>query len=181
MTPAENLLIWVQLKHKGQLIKHTGEPYFNHLVAVAEMAKTATKFGYEIGLCHDILEDTPTRENEVLEALCDFGYANSEAREITARVVELTDVFTASAYPNLSKKIRKEREAARLVNISSAAQTVKYCDLIDNIQWVLQHDQKHAVLYLKKKKLLLSDMINGDKIIRQRALDIIDKGLAINK
>lgn len=51
-----DLLAFVGLHHYPQKRKYTGEPYIVHLVAVAEMAeKYGLEFGYEIGLCHDLL------------------------------------------------------------------------------------------------------------------------------
>jgi len=35
----------------------SGKPYITHLVFVSEMAGASVSFGYEIGLCHDLLED----------------------------------------------------------------------------------------------------------------------------
>lgn len=177
MSPAKQLLLWVKEKHTGQLIKRTNQPYIDHLLAVAKMASEAATSGYEIGLCHDLLEDTDTTVSELLDNLFSFGYADEEARHITICVVELTDIFTAGAYPEINKISRKERETARLLNISPDAQTVKYCDLIYNIGWVLQYDQKHAEEYLKKKQLLISGMSKGDTGLRQKALDLISNAL----
>jgi hypothetical protein len=64
------------------------------------------------------------------------------------------------------------------MTISPDAQTVKYCDLIYNIGWVLQYGQKHAEEYLKKKQLLVSGMSKGDTGLRQKALDLISNALA---
>ncbi|MBB6107717.1 hypothetical protein SAMN05421821_101367 [Mucilaginibacter lappiensis] len=177
MTPVELLTNWVKLKHTGQLIKRSGEPYFNHLLAVAEMAKSATPMGYEIGLCHDLLEDTGTDAEELLENLVHFGYEDMTASYITSRVVELTDVYTASTYPDLSKIERKEKEATRRATVSPGAQTIEYADLIYNIGWMLQYDQKHAEKYLKRKRALIGQMVTGDSGLRQRVLAVIDKAL----
>ncbi|GAC1313646.1 MAG: hypothetical protein NVSMB24_37160 [Mucilaginibacter sp.] len=177
MTPPELLTKWVAKKHDGQVIKSTAHPYCNHPVVVATLAKPAFALGYEIGLCHDLLEDTDTTKNELLDILLNFEYSDAEARIITTRVVELTDVFTAAAYPGLGKAARKELEAKRLQTISPEAQTVKYCDLVDNIDWVLKHDQKRAKQYLLKKQFLLADMALGDKELRQLALNLIQQGL----
>jgi (p)ppGpp synthase/HD superfamily hydrolase len=171
MKPIELLTGWVKGKYDGNLIRRSYEPYFNHLAAVAELASSALSMGYEIGLCHDLLEDTSTTRNELLEVLRGFGYTDSEAGHITSCVVELTDIFTAEAYPALSKKQRKEKEASRLNSISPDAQTVKYCDLIDNLKWVMQYDLRHASKYLSKKQLLLSAMTEGDRRIHQKALN----------
>lgn len=179
MTPEQQLKDWVALRHQGQVIRRTGAPYFDHLIAVAEMTKPVLALGYEIGLCHDVLEDTDTTAAELLTALIGFGYTDAEANLISSCVVELTDVFTAAAYPDLSKKARKELESARLLTISPAAQTVKYSDLIYNIDWVLKYDQKHAEAYLLKKQLLLAGLNKGDEALRQRALNEIHRGLIL--
>lgn len=64
-----NLFAFVTLKHFGQKRKYTNEPYVNRLRAVAEMADGKCKFGYEIGLCHDLLEDTDCTGAELSETL----------------------------------------------------------------------------------------------------------------
>ena len=152
MTPAEKLTDWVAARHKGQVKKYNGEPYFIHVLAVAQVAKPATMLGYEIGLCHDLLEDTPTTENELFETLLGFGYDDMEANYITIRVVELTDIFTAATYPGLSRAERKAKEASRLATISAGAQTVKYCDMLYNMDLVLRYDKPNADQYLKKRQ-----------------------------
>jgi (p)ppGpp synthase/HD superfamily hydrolase len=178
MNPREQLKDWVQLKHRGQLIKKTDEPYFNHLLRVAGMAgETPTPFAYEIGLCHDLLEDTETKVVELQTAMQGFGYLQSDTAYIVACVVELTDVYTKKAYPQLKKAKRKEKEANRLIKISPAAQTVKYADLIDNIAWILKYDRKKAVAYLDKKNLLLLRMDKGNDGLRKKAFGVINHAL----
>ena len=174
MKQAELLTEWVALKHHGQLIKKTTEPYFNHLTAVADMVKHVVHGGYEIGLCHDLLEDTNTNIDELSIVLRSFVYSPSAASWISNCVVELTDVYTRAAYPELKKSARKKREAARLITISPAAQSVKYADLIYNIQWMIRYDQKHAEKYLRKKKHLLEKLNQGDLLLHQQALDLIE-------
>lgn len=177
MTPVERLTEWVALKHEGQIIRRTDLPYFSHLTTVASLAGAVAELGYETGLCHDLLEDTDTTEAELLNTLLSFGYDNVRSHLISGCVVELTDVFTSVAYPDLAKSERKKRESARLATISGLAQTVKYGYLIDNINWVLKYDRKHAKKYLKKKKLLLENLTKGDHNLRQKAFDSIQSGL----
>lgn len=180
MSRADKLLGWVKQRHQGQLIKHTTEPYVNHLIEVAEIA-SVTPLGYEIGLCHDLFEETGTSKIELHSALTCFGYTDQEANLITGCTIELTDVFTKRNYPDLKKKARKAKEAARLVTISAAAQTVKYGDLIYNIAWMLKYDVKHAAKYLRKKQLLLVTMTNGDPDLYLKALRIADDALRFVK
>lgn len=181
MNPVTQLTAWVALKHQGQIIRRTTIPYFNHLTAVAEMAGPLEELGYETGLCHDLLEDTDTTSSELWNALLSFGYTEKQADKITSSVVELTDVFTAVAYPELSKKERKKKEADRLVSISATAQTVKYADLIYNIEWVLKFDQKHAGKYLKKKKLLMESLNRGDAGLQKQLAGAIHTGIVFIK
>lgn len=178
MTGSERLAIWVAEKHKNQLIRNTGLPYFDHLKKVALLAKSAAEYGYEIGLCHDLLEDTNTTSTELQEALTGFGYSLEIANFIVQNVIELTDVFTKAAYPKLSKKERKKLESKRLQTLSITAQTVKYADLIDNIAWTMKYDIKHAAKYLKKKFALLLALNRGNHQLRQQTMEMIKQGLS---
>ncbi len=173
MKSAERLAEWVEQKHRGQVKKYSGEPYFNHVLEVAELAKPIITLGYEIGLCHDLLEDTNTSEHELYQALLGFNYNPDEARHVTDCVVELTDVFTAVAYPFLSRERRKGREAARLLTISTDAQTVKYCDLLTNIPLVMRYDKNRAPEYLRKKEILVRKLYKGNSDLREKTLALI--------
>lgn len=177
MTASEKLAGWVAEKHDGQLIKRTKEPYFNHVLAVADMARQGTEYGYEIGLCHDLLEDTQTSQAELESTLLNFGYSASSAQQITSCVVQLTDVYTAKDFPELSKSARKNREFIRLGTITAEAQTVKYADLIYNLNWVLQYDEKHALKYLLKKQQLLTELKLGNPELREQAFTVIRQAL----
>jgi (p)ppGpp synthase/HD superfamily hydrolase len=177
MIASARLAGWVAEKHDGQLIKRTDEPYFNHVLAVAEKAGQVVAYGYEIGLCHDLLEDTATTETELFQTLISFEYTEATAALITSSVVELTDVFTAAAYPDLAKTARKNREFIRLGTISATAQTVKYADLIYNLHWVLKYDEKHALKYLLKKQQLLAELTLGNPQLREEAFTVIRQAL----
>lgn len=160
--PRNNVLAFVVLKHENQVRKYTGEPYHFHLQSVAKMADERCKFGYEIGLCHDLLEDTDCTAGELSGALSRFGYSHDEVVLITACVIELTDVYTHETFPQLNRAARKSLESKRLHKISYEAQTVKYCDLIDNTSSIVQHDKGFAVKYLQEKASILSGMNKGN-------------------
>jgi len=178
MTSAEKLTDWVAEQHGGQLIRKSGLPYFTHLLTVAYMSKAFVKFGFEIGLCHDLLEDTATGIESLFNALQGFGYSFAAANEITFCVKELTDFFNKNDFPALSKKERKKREEGRLISISPTSQTVKYADLTDNINWVMKYDKKKALKYLRKKRKLLFKLNRGNVELREKLLTLIDKNLA---
>jgi len=178
MTKTERLISWVAEQHGGQIIRKTKLPYFTHLLSVASTSKPFVKFGFEIGLCHDLLEDTNTSIELLFNTLQSFGYSFDDANEITVCVKELTDVYTKNDFPFLSKKARKRREDKRLISISPTAQTVKYADLNDNVNWVLKYDKKNAGKYLKKKRKLLVNLDKGNIELRKKLLGLIEKSLA---
>lgn len=149
-TPREHLYCFVALKHFEQKRKYTGEPYLSHLKAVAEMADGKCKFGYEIGLCHDLLEDTDCTGAELSEVLLRFGYDVPHAYKIYSAVCDLTDEYTHEKFPQHNRKVRKELEAYRLHGIAKEAQTVKYCDIINNSESILQHDPGFAKILSPK-------------------------------
>lgn len=169
------LTAWVKEQHAGQLIRKTDEPYFNHLLFVAEKAGTIVTLGYEIGLCHDLVEKTLVTASKLHHTLIGLDYPSNFADHITKCVVELTDVFTKANFPQLKKKARKELEAKRLATISPDAQTVKYADLIYNINWMLRHAVKKALKYLDAKKELLETMREGDKDLHNEVLLLISQ------
>lgn len=166
----KRLLTWIKTTYAGRLIRMSGEPYLTHLTAVADLAAPALPFGYEIGLCHDLLEDTGMSAAEFEAALIRLGYGSGDARFITSIVTELTDVYTKTAFPDFSKKERKAKEADRLAAISANAQTVKYADLIYNVQWTLANEPEKAQAYATHKLALLSRMDKGDLLLRSKAM-----------
>jgi hypothetical protein len=181
MTRIERLTEWVRKKHEGQIIQCTNEPYFEHLKFVAEMAADFATFGYEVGISHDLLEKTITTAHELYGILINFGYNNDEAASIQDQVIELTDIFTMIAYPDLPKNVRKQMEAERLIKISPEAQTVKYCDLIYNTNWVLKYKPETAGKYIKKKLALLAKMNQGNAELYYSLIHILNNGLRNSK
>lgn len=165
-----SLLGFVVLKHDTQLRKYTNEPYHTHVRAVAEMADGKCKFGYEIGLCHDLLEDTDCTGAELTEALLRFGYDVPEAWVIFNAVCDLTDIYTPETYPDLNRKARKALEAERLYGAIPEAQTVKYCDLIHNTASIVAYDRGFALKYIPEKEQILQGMNKGNKLMYRRAL-----------
>jgi (p)ppGpp synthase/HD superfamily hydrolase len=163
------LINWVKTQHSGQLIKETDQPYFEHVLNVANMAADAAPLTYEIGLCHDLIEKTNITKQLLSAALTAFGYDVADAIYISDGVSELTRHFTKDTSP-LPKKIRKDLEDERLLTIKADAQTVKYADLLYNAEWMMRYDRHHAKDYIKQKIELVNGMIEGDAALRKRAL-----------
>ncbi len=137
------------------------------------MAGPHLLLGYEIGLCHDLLEKTKVTPDSLYHHLKHLLYERYEAKYITGTVIELTDVYTKTNYPEMSKATRKKYEALRLISTGPAAQTVKYADLHDNIHWVIKNDPDNASVYLQRKLDLITKMTEGSAGLRQQVLDVI--------
>lgn len=165
-----HLLGFVILKHDQQKRKYTNEPYHFHVRAVADMADGKCPYGYEIGLCHDLFEDTDCTQLELHLALERFGYQPLEVSNILQAVVDLTDIYTPENFPSLNRKARKALEAERLHAIGSKAQTVKYCDLIHNTESIVAYDRGFALKYIPEKEYILQGMNQGHKLMYRRAL-----------
>lgn len=157
------LLEFVKQKHGNQKRKYTGEPYFNHLIEVALIICQYIPALIETALCHDLLEDTDCTFDELYNKMIEIGFNPNFSHDTCSFVVELTDVFTKEAYPELNRQKRKELEAERLGKISSLSQTVKYADLIDNTKSIFEHDKSFAKTYIKEKMRILELMTNGNK------------------
>ena len=164
---------FVKYKHGKQVRKYTGEPYYNHVFNVSQIAKDYVEFGEEIGLCHDLFEDTDCTKNELANFLLSIGYNANETHGICFSVEELTDMYTSEAFPKDNREQRKRHERARLSNISIVSQTVKYADIIDNCSTIFKYDPNFSKIYLREKQELLSVMDNGNKDLWNIAYDII--------
>ncbi len=161
----EMLFEFVKLKHGEQKRKYTNEPYYNHLISVAQIVSQHEENCIEVALCHDLFEDTACRFEELYKKLVFIGYFGGEAYDICTNVKELTDKFTKEEFPYLNRATRKENECKRLATISYRAQTVKYADLIDNTRSIAEYDKEFSKTYLKEKEQILKVMIKGNKAL----------------
>jgi len=162
----------------GQKRKYSGEPYWVHTDEVAKIVHDDVFHRLtelENLVCaahlHDVLEDVATESTDysvhVLYGL--FG------AEITALVVQLTDVFTKDAYPHLNRAQRKAAECQRWAVCSPEAKTIKLADLISNSRDILERDPKFAVTYLAEKNELLKVLVGGSPFLMEQARKIIGK------
>lgn len=169
MQNRDNLIAFVKEQHGAQLRKYTNAPYFTHLEAVANAAeKTGVKYGWEIGICHDILEDTNINLHGLVIGLHNCGYADEAISFIVTHVEDLTDHFTSDRYPYLNRALRKQCEALRLHAIDRTSQIVKCCDLIDNTSSILQYDLGFARKYIPEKRQILIGFTKIDGTIKSQ-------------
>jgi hypothetical protein len=103
-------LEFVKDQHGSQERKYTGEPYWTHVVAVAEQVFPVAPETVEAAFCHDLIEDTDCTPGLLFVFLLGAGYDRSDARCITDWVIELTDVYVKSDFPELN---RKKTESSR--------------------------------------------------------------------
>lgn len=114
----EDLRHFLQRKFKDKYDKG-GNPYVTHLLSVEE--RFVNRYGFMDSDCvvacllHDILEDTDTTEQELL----DVEYVNE-------RVVELVKILTRQKDETYMAYIRR-------VAVVEAARRIKICDLEDNM------------------------------------------------
>lgn len=158
------LLEFVKSAHEGQIRKYTGEPYWTHPLAVAEIVSEYddTPGLIEIALCHDLFEDTEVQRDELKAELMRLDYSTMLRIMILNGVEALTDVMTHERYPEMNRADRKDYEAHRLGKIYGNFQTVKYADLIHNTQSIVEHDRGFAVKYIKEKRQMLNRMRTGN-------------------
>ena len=158
--------------HGDQKRKYSGDPYVSHTFRVSDTVKEngGDESMIYAAILHDVLEDTPTTESELLNemmAIVEPGVA----MDVIRLVNELTDVFTHESYPDINRAGRKEMEAIRMGRISPRAQTIKYADLLDNGKDILVNDPKFAKVYLKEKETILKYMNRGNKTLYRKCLD----------
>lgn len=160
----KKLFEFLKIKHADQVRKYTGEPYTEHLYSVAEEVSKFEPTMIEVALSHDFLEDVEgSTSDELRDFLLDSNYSEERANEIVQGVIDLTDVYTKEAYPELNRAKRKQLEAERLGKVNPKSQSVKYADLIDNTHSIAEHDKNFAKTYLEEKRVIIGLMKNGNK------------------
>ena len=114
----ESLYHFVMRKFEGKYDKG-GNPYITHLLSVQK--RFMDKYGgmdwecMDACVLHDILEDTDTTEEELLDVEC-----------VTERAVELVKILTRQKDETYMAYIRR-------VAVVEEARKIKLCDLEDNM------------------------------------------------
>lgn len=174
----EILKRWITTQHHDQRRKD-GEYYPNHLYRVAEKADKYVEYGYEIGLCHDLIEDTPWTTKQLWEYLRSIGYNQTEVELICKAVHHLTEVYTSDNYPWLNRDQRKGLEARRLFGIEDKdTVTVKYCDLLDNVESAKNLERGFRSRYLEEKRHVIEGLDQGDQELYAEVKQALSEALA---
>lgn len=160
--------------HGEQTRKYSPERYIVHPVRVMETCRNydARLPVLAAALLHDVLEDTTVGREEML----DFLYTVMEpieARFTLALVVELTDVYVKSAYPDWNRRLRKQHEIDRIGQTSPDSQTIKYADILDNTNEIVTSDPDFAPRYLRECLAILQRADRGNSDLRSVVLDSV--------
>ena len=165
--------------HGKQMRKYTPERYIVHPIRVMELIRSHSNdiSVLAAALLHDVLEDTSTTKAEIEEFLTPL-IGLIQAKRVARLVNELTDIYTKSNYPQWNRFTRKRKETARLEKTSADAQTIKYADLIDNMEEIVNQDPDFAKRYLEEARDLLRRLNNGNKQLHDHANGVLEKGFA---
>ena len=179
---------YIESKFSGIKRKFTEIPYVYHLYNVAQLAHFHDiYFGYEIGLCHDLFEDTDTQPHELIEKMVDIGYNKYDAEFVSHSVMALTKIYTGDQWSHLSKDEKLDLETQRILLEDNHVQSIKYCDIIDNIRynipyvkmyesdWKVNEMKNFIRGYLPFKNKQLELMKKGNQELREIALDYMKK------
>jgi guanosine-3',5'-bis(diphosphate) 3'-pyrophosphohydrolase len=159
--------------HGSQTRRYSADPYMVHPVRVMH---TCGNYLPQLpvlaaALLHDVLEDTPVTAKQLHDFLSG-ELSEADAALTMTYVVELTDIYTRQAYPKWNRRKRREMEFERLRDVSAAAQTIKYADIIDNTD-ITENDPDFARVYLNESMKLLQMIDKGHPGLRQRAIDTV--------
>lgn len=154
----------------GQTRKYTGEPYWQHPVAVARLVKHSRDNGEEV-ICaaylHDVLEDTQVRRETLTT---EFG---EEIAELVAWVTKVT-----KGRHDLTRHARHLLECEHIRRAPPAAKTIKLADIVDNCATISERAPEFAKTYLREKRELLIHCVDGDPELMRSAHEIIHRGLS---
>lgn len=153
------ILEFAMKAHDGQVRKYDGLPYITHPIAVAELVQGVggDPNMQAAALLHDVLEDTAVTHAQLRTFLHQTCF-QSDADDILNLVVELTDVYTKDAFPDLNRRDRKALEASRLHFVSHRAKNIKILDIQHNSDSILKHDPKFAKVFLAEKDVLMQKL-----------------------
>ena len=162
--------------HGSQQRKFEPGPYYIHLIRVKDLClQYSSDESIAAGaLLHDVLEDTSTTRQQLLDFLEPIAGAQ-KAKQVLQLVVELTDIYTKDNYPHFNRRKRKSMEAERLSKTSAEAQTIKYADIIDNSLTIANAEGDFASLYLAEALTLLKAMQKGNPDLRSKAMETVEK------
>lgn len=149
--------------HEGQTRKYTGEPYINHPIEVMQIVSTVqhTEEMLAAALLHDVVEDCGVQLREIFDNF---------SPDVCYMVNDLSDY---SVKTDGNREQRKAIDRMWIAGAKPRSKTIKLADLISNSKSICEHDKKFAKVYIKEKELLLEVLKEGDKVLWDRAYEIV--------
>jgi len=182
----ENILLKVKeftdQAHGNQTRKYTPDRYIVHPERVMRLCQKYTDdvAVLSAALLHDVLEDTKTTKDEIFNFLTELT-GEAKARQTVNLVSEMTDVYIKQTYPRYNRRRRKKLEAERMEKTSADAQTIKYADIIDNCNEIVDHDPDFAKVFLDESRKLLEKMSAGNGELHEKAIKVVNGNLELLK
>jgi len=149
---------YAKMKHKGQFRKDGIEEYINHPFRVSQLVRMhgGTIEQQCAALLHDVVEDTGTRQEQLISDLSTMLMPVQGSNEgvaivnkIARYVDDLTCKHTPQSHPKLNRAQRKKLELQHLVKHADVdSRVVKLADIIDNLSSIEKLDQDFAEKYL---------------------------------
>lgn len=163
--------------HGEQTRKYTPERYIVHPVRVMRLCEQYTNdiTILAAALLHDVLEDTSVTAKD-LHLFLETVMKKEDASRTVKLVMELTDEFVKSAYPQWNRRKRKAKEVERLLETSADSQTIKYADIYDNCIEIVKHDPHFAKVFLSECKNILIKLNKGEPHLWEKAKEIVEAG-----
>lgn len=154
----EHAKLWGAIKHKGQVRKYTGEPYFTHCEAVADLVRVfyedvlkvpAPEEVIAAALLHDVVEDT----DATFEMVTDIA-----GEEVTRYVYFLTK---PPAYAG-NRSLRKSIYNSKLALAPMPVKIIKFCDMYHNHASIKEHEPDFWEVWREETKRALIAMEIAD-------------------
>lgn len=148
--------------------KYTDLPYSDHPLQVWNLVLSADGNEHQCAaaLLHDVLEDTKINL-ELIARL--FGPK-------TANIVN--ELCKVSKPEDGNRAVRHAIDVAFLSTISPESQTVKLADIISNSFGIMDGEREFIAIYLKEKLAEVNVLTKGSPLLREMALEVINKGLS---
>lgn len=174
----EKVKMFADEAHGEQMRKYSDERYIVHPIRVMELLRSYSKEVTVLAaaLLHDVLEDTNTTE-AALSHYLNSVMSKEDAEKTLELVKELTDVYIKESFPTMNRRTRRTNEAERLAAASADAQTIKYADIIDNVQDIASQKNDFALVYIRESKQLLNALTRGNDKLKKKAVVIVDNAL----
>lgn len=150
--------------HEGQVRKYTGEPFVEHPIRVALRLHELGEGPHTLAaaLLHDVVEDTVVTADELSQRLPD---------EVVSLVLEVTNPECPTCK---NRRARKEKCREHLFRASARGQTLKYSDVLDNIESIAMHDPRFAPTYLMENQSLVEVLTKGREDLREQVVQRIE-------